>query len=183
MTTEVAMSSSPGVPSARTEQALLIVFADLTRFTVNARATSAGALAELLDGYYRHAESLVTAIGGRLVKFMGDAFLAVWTEERAGAGVAALPALKRDIDAWMAARGWDSRVVVKAHFGRAVVGPFGLGERFDVIGSEVNLAATLPARTVSLSAEAFRCLENGERKAYKKHTAPVVYIPVDDPRP
>lgn len=177
------MSSSPGVPSARTEQALLIVFADLTRFPVNARATPAGPLAELLDGYYRHAESGVAALGGRLVKFMGDAFLAVWAEERAGAGAAALPALKRDIDAWWAARGWDSRVVVKAHFGRAVAGPFGQGERFDVIGSEVNLAATLPARTVSLSAEAFRCLEGGERKAYRKHTAPVVYIPVDDPRP
>lgn len=114
---------------------------------------------------------------------MGDAFLAVWAEERAGAGAAALPALKRDIDAWWAARGWDSRVVVKAHFGRAVAGPFGQGERFDVIGSEANLAATLPARTVSLSAEAFRCLESGERKAHRKHTAPVVYIPVDDPRP
>ena len=36
---------------------------------------------------------------------------------------------------------------------------------------------------MSLSAEAFRCLGDGERKAYKKHTAPVVYIPVDDPRP
>ena len=177
------MSSSPGVPPARAETALLIVFADLTRFMVNSRGTPAGALAELLDGYYRHAEDLVSTAGGRLVKVMGDAFLAVWPEERAGAGAAALPALKRDIDAWWAARGWDSRVVVKAHFGRAVAGPFGRDEHFDVIGNEVNVAAILPARTVSLSAEAFRCLENGERRAYKKHTAPVVYIPVDDPRP
>jgi adenylate cyclase len=177
------MSISPGVSSARAETALLIVFADLTRFMANSRSTPAGALAELLDGYYRHAEGLVSGIGGRVVKFMGDAFLAVWPEERAGAGAAALPALKRDIDAWWAEQGWDSRVVVKAHFGRAVAGPFGRGEHFDVIGSEVNLAATLPARTVSLSAEAFRCLDNGERRAYKKHTAPVVYIPVDDPRP
>ena len=73
--------------------------------------------------------------------------------------------------------GLDSRVVVKAHFGRAVAGPFGRDGRFDVIGAEVNVAAVLPARTVSVSAEAFRCLENGERRAYKKHTAPVVYIP------
>lgn len=177
------MSSSPDVSSARAETALLIVFADLTRFMVNSRSSPAGALAELLDAYYRHAEDLVSTAGGRVVKFMGDAFLAVWPEERAGAGAAALPALKRDIDAWWAARGWDSRVVIKAHFGRAVAGPFGRGERFDVIGTEVNVAAILPARTVSLSAEAFRCLENGERRAYKKHTAPVVYIPVDDPRP
>jgi len=181
--TEVTMSNPPAVAPARTERALLIVFADLTRFMVNSRSTPAGTLAELLDGYYRHAEGLVSIADGRVVKFMGDAFLAVWPEERAGAGVAALPGLKRDIDAWWAARGWDSRVVVKAHFGRAAMGPFGRDEHFDVVGSEVNVAATLPARTVSLSAEAFRCLENGERKAYKKHTAPVVYIPVDDPRP
>ncbi len=100
------MSISPGVSSARAETALLIVFADLTRFMVNSRSTPAGALAELFDGYYRHAEDLVSTAGGRLVKFMGDAFFAVWPEERAGAGAAALPALKRDIDAWWAARGW-----------------------------------------------------------------------------
>lgn len=73
--------------------------------------------------------------------------------------------------------------MVKAHFGRAVAGPFGADGRFDVIGNEVNVAATLPARTVSLSVEAFRCLESGERRAFRKHTAPAVYIPVDDPRP
>lgn len=177
------MSNSLGIPSARTEKALLIVFADLTRFMVNSRVTPDPTLAELLDGYYRHAEAAVAAVGGRMVKFMGDAFLAVWPEERAAAGVAALPGLKRDIDAWWAAKDWDSRVVVKAHFGRVIAGPFGVAGHFDVIGNEVNVAATLPARTVSLSAEAFRCLENGARKPFKKHTPPVVYIPVDDSRP
>jgi class 3 adenylate cyclase len=177
------MSRSSSVSSSRVEQAVLIVFADLTRFMVNSRSTPDAALAELLDGYYRHAEALVTAAGGRVVKFMGDAFLAVWPDARAGDAVETLPGLKRDIDAWWAAKGWDSRVVLKAHFGRAVVGPFGTDARFDVIGNEVNVAATLPARTVSLSAEAFRCLESGKRRAFRKHTAPVVYIPVDDPRP
>jgi class 3 adenylate cyclase len=74
-------------------------------------------------------------------------------------------------------------VVVKAHFGRAVAGPFGGDGRFDVIGNAVNVAATLPARTIALSAEAFRQLEDGARRHFKKHSAPVVYIPVDDPRP
>ena len=131
------MSKSASVSSSRVEQAVLIVFADLTRFMVNSRSTPDATLAELLDGYYRHAEGLVSAAGGHVVKFMGDAFL----------------------------------------------GPFGTDARFDVIGNDVNVAATLPARTVSLSAEAFRCLENGRRKAVRKHTAPVGYIPVDDPRP
>lgn len=181
--TEGAMPKSDTVSSARVEQPVLIVFADLTRFMANSRSAGDAALAELLDGYYRHAEGLVAAAGGRVVKFMGDAFLAVWPEAGAGGGVEALPALKRDIDSWWGAKGWDSRVVFKAHFGSAVIGPFGADARFDVIGNEVNVAATLPARTVSLSAEAFRRLENGKRRAFRKHSAPVVYIPVDDPRP
>jgi len=177
------MSKPDPVSSSRVEQAVLIVFADLTRFMANSRSTPDAALAELLDGYYRYAEGLVATAGGRVVKFMGDAFLAVWPEAGAGDGVGALPVLKRDIDAWWVAKGWDSRVVLKAHFGRAVTGPFGAEARFDVIGNEVNVAATLPARTVSLSAEAFRCLDDGKRRAFRKHSAPVVYIPVDDPRP
>ena len=76
------MSKSAPVSSSRVEQAVLIVFADLTRFMVNSRRTPDAALAELLDGYYRHADGLVSAAGGRVVKFMGDAFLAVWPGAR-----------------------------------------------------------------------------------------------------
>ncbi len=72
---------------------------------------------------------------------------------------------------------------MKAHFGDAIAGPFGADGHYDVIGNEVNIAATLPARTVSLSADAFRRLDEEARRAFKKHTAPAVYIPVDDPRP
>ncbi|KAF0243136.1 MAG: adenylate [Planctomycetota bacterium] len=165
------------------EQELLIVFADLTRFMAGARGTPDATLADLVDDYYRFAESQVTKSGGRIVKFMGDAFLAVWPGDRAAAAAASLPALKRDADAWWARKGWESRLVVKAHFGRAVAGPFGENGRFDVIGNEVNIAATLPARTIAISPEAFRCLGEAERKGWKKHTPQVVYIPSDDPRP
>ena len=114
---------------------------------------------------------------------MGDACLAVWPEDAAARGVAGIPDLKRDSGAWWAAKGWDSRLVLKAHFATAVAGPFGVEGAFDVIGNEVNIAATLPARTIALSPEAFRQLGEGERKAWKKHTPQVVYIPSDDPRP
>jgi hypothetical protein len=38
---------------------------------VNSRGTPDATFAELLDGYYRHAEDAVEAVGGRMVKFMG----------------------------------------------------------------------------------------------------------------
>jgi class 3 adenylate cyclase len=167
----------------RAEQSLLIVFADITRFTVNARATPNPALAELMHAYYERASDLVGAAGGRIVKFMGDAFLAVWAEADARAGAASLQGIKRDVDAHWASLGWDSRLVMKAHYGRVVAGPFGADGRFDVIGSEVNIAATLPARTIALSPEAFRCLSEDKRKTWKKHTPQVVYIPAEDRRP
>lgn len=176
------MPQSPS-PAVRAEQPLLIVFADITRFQHSARGTPDAALADLLDAFYRHATEQVARAGGRVVKFMGDAFLAVWPGDAAGAGVASLPGLKTSVDSWWASKGWDSCLVIKAHFGRAVAGPFGPDGRFDVIGNEVNTAATLPARTVTLSAEAFRCLGAADRKAWKKHTAPAVYIPGEDPRP
>lgn len=170
-------------PADRAEQDLLIVFADITRFQHNARGTPDAALADLMDAYYRFAAAQVASSGGKLVKFMGDAFLAVWPDSAAAAGVAALQNMKAKIDAWWAGKGWDSRVVLKAHFGRAVAGPFGADGRYDVIGNEVNIAATLPARTIAMSPEAFRCLGEAERKEWKKHTPQVVYIPGEDPRP
>ena len=168
---------------ARAPKRLLIVFGDITRYQVNARSTPDDDLAALMHEYYLRAGTLIRASGGRIVKFMGDAFLAVWSEDDAAAGVSALPTIKRDIDAFFAQRGWVSRLVVKAHVGTAVAGPYGDDGRFDVIGNDVNIAATLPARTIALSPDAFRLLAPDDRKAWKKHTQQVVYIQVNDPRP
>ncbi len=167
----------------RTAQQLLIVFGDITRFTVNARAKPDVEIAEIMHEYYQRAGALVRASNGRIVKFMGDAFLAVWSAVDAPRGAASLVAIKRGVDAFFAERQWDSRLVVKAHFGEAVAGAFGDDGRFDLIGNDVNIAATLPARTIALSPEAFRCLAQGDRTSWKKHTPQVVYIPADDRRP
>jgi adenylate cyclase len=167
----------------RAEVPLLIVFGDLSRFAVTARTMTATAIADFIDGFYRKVEPEITASRGRVVKFMGDAFLAVWEEPNAGDGVAALPTLKRSIDQWCTTQRVDMSLLVKAHFGTAVAGPFGLDGHFDVIGSEVNLTATLPSRTISLSAEAFRKLAPDARRGWQKHSAPIVYIPAGDARP
>ena len=55
--------------------------------------------------------------------------------------------------------------------------------RFDIIGHAVITAAKLDAKTIALSPAAFRKLSPETRCQLKLHTPPVVYIPVDDPRP
>ena len=185
----MAPISSPApifaAPAARTETPLLIAFCDLARFMANCERRSDTEIADLMDQFYVRVCERVVAAGGAVVKFIGDAALIVFPEERASDGVLALLDLKDDVDGWLARSGWDSRLVVKAHFGTAVAGPFGPREygRTDVIGGAVNVAATLQTRSFALSAQAFRKLTPEARRRFKKHTPPVTYIPLDAARP
>jgi adenylate cyclase len=165
----------------RSEQQLLIVFADITRFQVNARGLTDLALADLIDAYYHRVETLVLHASGQVLKFMGDGFLAVWPHDQAAAGVAALTPLKREIDAWWATHGWDSRLIVKAHFGRAVIGGFGQEGHVDVLGNAVNATAVLPGRSITLSPDAFALLDPAAQEAWQPDTTAPVFIPRPPP--
>jgi class 3 adenylate cyclase len=170
-------------PSTRAETPLLIAFADLTRYQVQTRRVGDAALAEVMNAFYEKVTAPVVAAGGRVVKFIGDAALLVFPEDRVDAGVAALLALKEEVDAWFAGLRWEPRLVVKAHFGAAISGPFGPpgDARYDVLGHEVNTAATLEGGSFTLSAQAFRKLGPELRQRFKKHTPAVTYIRVEDP--
>jgi hypothetical protein len=64
-------------------------------------------------------------------------------------------------------------------------GPFGAAgaRRFDVIGKAVNTAATLADGSgVTLSVSAFRKLGPELRRRFHKHTPPITYIRLEDPR-
>jgi adenylate cyclase len=168
----------------RTEVSLLVAFVDLTRFGVQSQRVSDGAIADVLDAYYERVAAAVAAAGGQLVKVFGDGALVVFGEGDIDRGVAALIELKDAVDRFMTAQGWECRLVVKAHFGPAVAGPFGAADakRFDVIGKTVNVAALLESTGVALSAAAFRKLGPDVRRRFKKHTPPITYIRHEDPR-
>ena len=169
---------------ARPEVPLLIAFVDLTRYAAQSQRVPDGELADTIDTYYECVASTVERGGGRVVKFIGDAALIVFTEDAVDRGVEALLALKDAVDRLMETRRWDCRLLVKAHFGTTVAGPFGAAgaKRFDVIGKAVNTAATLESTGVTLSVAAFRKLGPEIRRRFRKHTPPIVYIRTEDPR-
>jgi adenylate cyclase len=158
---------------------LLVAFVDLTGFARQAASIGDEETAAVLDGWYERCAARVTTAGGRVVKFIGDAALIVFDEDRADAGVQALLALKADADEHFARAGWPCRANVKAHVGPCVAGTF--GGRYDVIGKSVNTAAMLDSNGVALSVEAFRAIGPELRQRFKKHTWPVTYIRVEDP--
>ena len=123
--------------------------------------------------------SRVEGAGGRVVKFIGDATLAVFPEDHVDRGVETMLALKQEVDDVFSRAGWPCRLVVKMHFGSVVAGDY--AGRFDVLGKNVNAAAMLDSLGVALSADAFRKLSPETRKRFKKHTPPITYIRVEDP--
>jgi class 3 adenylate cyclase len=164
---------------------LLIVFLDLTRFAAQSQRVEDVELADTIDDYYEHVATAIHDAGGTTVKFIGDATLAVFPEDAVDAGAQMMLDLKESVDRMMTARGWECRLNAKAHFGSAIAGDFGSSGRksFDVIGQAVNTAAVLQSSGVTLSTDAFRKLSPEMRKHFRKHTPPVTYIRLDDPRP
>jgi len=165
------------------EVSLLVAFTDFTRFATQAERLDDAEVARVMDAYYELAGSTIAAAGGRVVKFIGDATLAVFPGEAVDGGVLALLDLKDAADQLMADRGWESRLTVKAHFGPVVAGQFGVAsdKRYDILGKTVNVTARLEASGMALSVEAFRQLGPDVRQRFKKHTPPVTYIRVEDP--
>ncbi len=169
--------------SAFSEVSLLVAFTDFTRYAAEAARLEDAEVARVIDAYYELAGRTVAGAGGRVVKFIGDATLAVFPAEAIDRGVLALLELKTAADRLMADHGWESRLTVKAHFGPVVAGEFGgaADKRFDILGKTVNVTARLEASGVALSVEAFRQLGPDMRQRFKKHTPPVTYIRVEDP--
>jgi hypothetical protein len=81
---------------------------------------------------------------------------------------------------WMKNRGYSSRLDVKAHLTKAVVGPFGRSGRLDVYGEGVNKTAMLPQSSFSASAEAFAFLQEDLRVHFVSHNLPVPFYRMED---
>ena len=168
----------------RSETSLLVAFVDLTRFASQSHRVGDLELADGLDAYYEQVGAAVQSAGGRVVKFLGDGVLIAFAEDQVDRAVEMLLALKDTVDRSMTERGWECRLVAKAHFGTAVAGPFGLAgaKHQDVIGKVVNTAVTLESSGVTLSVTAFRKLGPELWRRFKKHTAPLTYIRLEDSR-
>jgi class 3 adenylate cyclase len=177
-----SLHSVPPLPTTQfRETTLLVAFADLTTYTATARRLRSQDLAAFVQCHYERSTSLIEGAGGRVVKFIGDAALISFPGDLAETGILTLLEYKRRTDRWLEAIGYPGQLVVKAHVGTVIAGTYGTGPnaRFDIIGADVNLTATMESRGFALSAQAFRALGPEGRRHFKKHTPPISYIPLE----
>lgn len=158
-------------------ETLGVAFFDLSPIPQWTSSEADGRVASFFVELYGLAAKLIEPAGGRIVKVMGDAGLAVFPTEAAEDVVFALCRLARQARRSARDAGLDTYLAVNVHVGPVVAGDFGPpgAERYDVIGKTVNVAARLGRRGVTLSPQAFRCLSPEGRERFEKVTRPVVY--------
>jgi len=173
------MSESPSVslPSDCEALTLGVAFFDLSRIGQWAGSEQDELVAGFFQSFYALAAGCIEPAGGRIVKFMGDAGLAVFDPNSAEGVIFALADLAGKARAAALKAGLDTWLNVNVHVGPVLAGSFGPagGERFDVIGKTVNIAARLGRRGLTLSTQAFRCLGPEARKRFSKVAGPVNY--------
>lgn len=158
-------------------QTLGVAFFDLSRMAEWSSSEDDVRIATFLQAFYELATGHLEPAGGRIVKLMGDAGLAVFPKESAEEVMFALAALAEEVRAYAVECGVDAYLNVNVHVGSMLAGSFGPPgqERFDVIGKTVNIAARLGRRGVTLSEQAFRCLSPQGRERFQKMTPPTTY--------
>jgi len=132
-----------------------IMVSDLRGFTHLSTQMPPEATANVINRYYDVVVPHITQRGGEVLKFIGDAVLAIFPAEELGDDVAILSALNAGRAALaepsppyeLDGRSFPIRFGIAVHFGEAVYGNVGTGNRLDftVIGRDVNVAARLAA--------------------------------------
>ncbi len=165
------------LPSDSKTVTLGVTFFDLSRMAEWASTEDDEKIAEFFQEFYALSAKHIEPAGGRIVKFIGDAGLAVFPPEAADRVIPALCELAGAARRAGKGRGIDTYLNVNVHVGEVIAGSFGSpgSERFDVIGKTVNIAARLGRRGVILSQQAFRCLSEEGRKQFNKAVPPVTY--------
>jgi adenylate cyclase len=140
-----------------------IWLSDMRGFTALADGSQPHEVLEVLNRYFDCQVPAIVALGGEVLKFMGDGLLAIFpvteTIDATSACVAALAAAREARQRVAAAEGL--RFGLALHFGDVLYGNIGSGDRLDFtcIGPAVNLAARLEklaarlGRSVVASAE------------------------------
>ncbi len=165
---------------------LVIGIFDLRGYTAYCQRNEALRALEVMAGYTALAARIIEQAGGRFLKAIGDAGLFVFFADDADMAIDAVQKLQSVGDAWLRDAGYGGHVRTALHAGSAAVGRIGAEgrEQLDVIGSDVNIVGAMRAEgRFAVTPAFFRKLSADNRKLFRKHTPPVSYIGLDDPRP
>jgi class 3 adenylate cyclase len=156
----------------------IIVLIDLSGYAKAFQTTSDEKMALFLHDFYVVCEEIITARGGDVIKFMGDACLSVFPVDHAMNAVDAV----RDVQVRLAAVAKEHQIPLglgaNVHMTSAIEGEFGIGssKRKDILGRGVNQTFLLGRGPgIRISEPVYRALPSQARSPWNKHKPPAVY--------
>ena len=161
------------------ESKLVLLSVDLAGYTRATTALDAVSVARFVDAWYRQCAGVIRKRGGRVVKFMGDACLAVFPHDAALAAVDAAAELADAVPALAASHGVPVRLGGNVHLAIVAEGEFGPDDdrRYDVLGSGVNHLFLMGGGAgLRISEPVYRQLPNERRGAWQRHKPPATYV-------
>jgi adenylate cyclase len=163
---------------AITEAKLVLLSVDLAGFSRASAHRDAIAIAAFIDEWYAACAAAIRARGGRVVKFIGDACLAVFPEDRATDAIEAAQAIDAALAPLRARHGWKIEVGANVHAAVVAHGDYGPADdrRYDIIGSGVNHLFLMGGGAgLRISEPIYRQLPNDARAPWKKQRPPATY--------
>ncbi|MBT6932145.1 MAG: adenylate/guanylate cyclase domain-containing protein [Proteobacteria bacterium] len=159
------------------EREVTILFTDIAGYTSIADGMDPKDLADLLNNYFEVLVTPVTARGGTVDKFIGDALMAFWNApdeqtDHADLALAAASDIQKATDRFndtrLAVGEKPLRTRIGVHTGRVLVGNIGATERmnYTIVGDAVNTTARLEAlgkdigQTLCVSADTRQAAQN-----------------------
>ena len=160
---DVLATSGPAGTAARL-QPVAVLFADVRGFTGMSESLGPASTMELLQGFHERVTRIVFEHRGTLEKYIGDAVMATFGTPSHGPDDASRAlrcalALACETTRWSAERvaagGLPLEIGIGLHYGEAIVGSIGDGQRLDylVIGDTVNVASRLERLTREMDAQ------------------------------
>jgi hemerythrin-like metal-binding protein len=155
------------------ERKMTILFADIRNFTALSESMSPQENFNFLNSYLVHMEPVITAHGGFIDKYIGDAIMALFPESADQAlhcGQAMLQHLEEYNDGRKRAGYRPIKIGIGINTGIVILGTIGGASRMDgtVIGDAVNLAARMERMTkeyrssILISEYTLYCLDRPE---------------------
>ncbi len=165
------------VPSRFSERKAVVLLLDISGTMKIATAMTPLNFAAFLDDFYRLCARQVEHAGGEVVKYLGDAALAIFDEDGTVAAVDAVHAVREDFKAVCTGHGVQADIGANLHLGDVVVGAFGPNAIRDITGSAVYTTFRMGGGPgLRISEPVYRKLPSGARSPWKKQKAHVTYV-------
>ena len=156
----------------------IIVLIDLAGYAKAFQSEGDVKMVAFLQDYYTECEKVIAARGGTIVKFIGDACLAVFLPDQAKSALEAVLELRPTINTIAATYQVSVAPGANLHLTSAIEAEFGTGpsRRRDILGRGVNQTFLLGRGAgIRISEPVYRTLPSVMRSAWSKHKPPAVY--------